>query len=455
MRNIIIVFFAWCLAAQAPSRSLEVKVLTWGGSFSDLLNGLVVDTQGNIYVIGETGGEAEIDFDPSDGEDIRMAGGMFLSKFDSNGNYVWCRTWSGNFINRSQTMVCDDEGNVYIAGQSWDAIDLDPGEDECNFTIPEEERANWVLKISPLGDFIWGKPLDFVITDIDMGQSLLLTGEEHGKIVVACINCEGSTEWELPYDGGVQPPYEVGHDHGLFIRNAESGFFLTGVFDGTEDLNPGESELVFSAQSGYDAFLTRHAQSGETMWGHTWESTYPAGGTKAMVIDADEKVYLAGTVATMTLGFTAFMREVDNQGNIEWEYEWYPASDKLGCFANCLAVDPRGIIYMGGLLLVGSTDFDPCERETIYAAFERSVGYVIGLSCEDHCLIDVFVADSSEGSSIWEIAMGTEGQMIIGGTYAGELQLDSMDEGSEALISNGLNDCFLIIRLGFEKNRHN
>ena len=72
-------------------------VRTWGGHYSDGGRGVAVDLSFNVYVTGYYRYSA--DFHPGPwGEDIHYAMGeddIFLTKFDSFGNYQWADTWVG------------------------------------------------------------------------------------------------------------------------------------------------------------------------------------------------------------------------------------------------------------------------------------------------------------------------------------------------------------------------
>ena len=70
---------------------------TWGGSGNEFNGGVAVDKSGSAYVTGSFPGT--VDFDPGSGVDehgsINGSYDVFLSKFDSAGNFLWAKTWGG------------------------------------------------------------------------------------------------------------------------------------------------------------------------------------------------------------------------------------------------------------------------------------------------------------------------------------------------------------------------
>ena len=68
-----------------------------GGTAYDSGYGIVVDSGGNVYTTGEYDGTA--DFDPGTGTAILTCSGesdIFVSKLDSNGNFVWVKRMGGS-----------------------------------------------------------------------------------------------------------------------------------------------------------------------------------------------------------------------------------------------------------------------------------------------------------------------------------------------------------------------
>ena len=82
--------------ARLDSSGDPVWVKTWDCESRGGGSGLGFDESGNVYVTGNFSGK--VDFDPGPGVDEHKSIGdddLFLSKFDSSGNFIWARTWGG------------------------------------------------------------------------------------------------------------------------------------------------------------------------------------------------------------------------------------------------------------------------------------------------------------------------------------------------------------------------
>jgi hypothetical protein len=77
---------------------------TWGGIDYDEGYGVTVDSSDNVYLIGETF---------SFGAGIND---MILVKYDSAGTQQWNCTWGGSWTEIGQGVTADSLGNVYISG---------------------------------------------------------------------------------------------------------------------------------------------------------------------------------------------------------------------------------------------------------------------------------------------------------------------------------------------------
>ena len=145
----------------------------------------VVDS-GHLFVTGRTWGV--VDFDPSSGEDIHSSNwpAVFLSKFDTTGNYLWARTWGGIFGLWDDTgwgVTTDDLGNAYVAGFFNGSSDFDPGPDSDIHSSNGYIDA-FLSKFSSNGGFLWARTWGGPEVETAYGVAF---GSPQGVYVTGCF----------------------------------------------------------------------------------------------------------------------------------------------------------------------------------------------------------------------------------------------------------------------------
>lgn len=130
-----------------------------GGSGYDQARAISVDTFGNAYTIGSF--NDIVDLDPSTGVANFTSNGsqdLFISKLNSNGDFVWAKSLGGTELDRGYSISIDDASNAYIAGSFIGTADFDPGTGTANLTSNGAQDA-FVLKLNINGDFVWVKAI--------------------------------------------------------------------------------------------------------------------------------------------------------------------------------------------------------------------------------------------------------------------------------------------------------
>jgi len=131
---------------------------TWGGSGIECGHGVAVYSAGNVYVTGEFTSYT-VDFDPGSGVDNHTANGnydVFLSKFDTIGDFQWARTWGGAENDLGDTgydIAVDGSEKVYVTGWFYcGPVDFDPGDGVDDHTSNGLEDA-FLVKFLPDGSW--------------------------------------------------------------------------------------------------------------------------------------------------------------------------------------------------------------------------------------------------------------------------------------------------------------
>ena len=102
---------------------------------------------GNIFVCGLYSGT--VDFDPGTSVDNHSNNGFtdaFVSKFESDGDYLWARTWGAEYYENATGVAVDSTGRIYISGHYMQTVDFDPGP-ENSATAPFGQEDYYLLKL--------------------------------------------------------------------------------------------------------------------------------------------------------------------------------------------------------------------------------------------------------------------------------------------------------------------
>lgn len=305
----------------------HVWTKVWGGSQIDNASAIAIDDSDNIYVAGTF--SVSVDLDPGPGTDIHdcvnYAHDPFLSKFDTDGNYIWGVDWGGEKNDFVYGLGFDLYDNIIITGSFWINADFDPGINEVIHTAAGRNDA-FLLVLDPNGEYIisytWGG-----------------AGED---------KCNG------------------------IIGDSNDNFYVTGDFEYTVDLNPTSGTFNVTSSGSSDIFLTKFNTSGQFVsavkWGGTGQDIASGVG-----IDSSDFLYIAGSFEN-TVDFDPgagvqqrssngdsdiYLSKLNNSLTFLWVRTWGGlGSDR--CFD--VMTLPSGDCYVTGSF-VQSVDFDTSASE--------------------------------------------------------------------------------------------
>ena len=247
---------------------------TWGGEGYDDGPGVAVDGSGNVYVAGMYASQT-INFDPAEGSgglgypahDSGILVDVFLSKFDSNGNFQWVRTWGGQGTDDATgTVVVDGSNNVYVTGRFASV--------NCDFNP------------------------DPVITDTHSSN-----GAGVFDAFLSKFDSNGTFQWAKTWGGS-------GADEatGLAVDGA-GHVYVAGRFYNTVDFDPGSGVDNHTSNGQYDVSLSQFASDGTFQWAKTWGGS--GDDISGVTVDESGNVYAAGEFVG-TVDFDPSSGGVDN-----------------------------------------------------------------------------------------------------------------------------------------------
>ncbi len=188
----------------------------FGSNTGDEGKVITVDLEGNVISAGYF--QITGDFDPGIGKynlSSKGGGDIYIHKLDSNGYFLWARSF-GNSGNETVTHInTDAAGNIYIVGNFKGSIDLDPGPGVSMFNSGTKFHS-FILKLDRAGNFVWAQSIGSAFGD-------------------ACTN-------------------SICIDEDKFI-------YASGYFSQTTDFDPTSStKLVYSNMNSADAFILKWGQ---------------------------------------------------------------------------------------------------------------------------------------------------------------------------------------------------
>jgi hypothetical protein len=349
----------------------------------------------------------DTDFDPGPATDYHSSNGAydaFLSKFNSDGDYQWARTWGGSSYESSGTPRVDGSGNIYVCGGFQSYVDFDPDTGTASHWS-NGGVDSFVSKFNPSGDFQW-------------------------------VRVWGSSGWDTAY--GCE-------------ADDTGNCYVAGRFAGTVDFDPSGGTDYHTATGGDDLFLSKFNSSGDFQWARTWEGNTHWNVGSGLTVDGSGNVYVAGlfdgNVDFDPGGGTdyhasngdddAFMSKFNSSGDFQWALTWGGVNDDVG---NQVAWDSSGYLYIAGYFS-DTVDFDPGTATVQLASNGSSDVFISKFDTSG-----TFVWARSWGGSSYDVGNGVDlygsGAVYVTGGFNGTVDFDpgtDVDQHS----SVGSNDVYL------------
>lgn len=310
---------------------------------------LATDENGNVYVTGSASGK--IDFDPSPDSLIIQDPYQFLAKYDADGNFKWVTTTGGIGFDISYL----NSGHILMTGNYNTASDFDPGTDTLLlegygiFFSKYDTAGNflWVKGISNVAGGNMGYALD-----IDLNGDIIIAGgmsdsadfdPSLGSAILSGSSPNTAYCYLAKYDSFGN--YKWAQIFGTTKSSGNSGvgcfavdvavddngnIFLTGQIRDTVDFDPSSSEANLIGPVFGNIFIAKFDSAGSYKWGQSIGNNgfgYHTG--NALALDKNQNVILTGKfVDTINVGqFT-----IPSSGNGILLAKYSSAGDELWAF---------------------------------------------------------------------------------------------------------------------------
>ncbi|SDF78777.1 Por secretion system C-terminal sorting domain-containing protein [Dyadobacter soli] len=276
----------------------------------------------------------------------------------------------------------------------------------------------------------------------------------------------------LQWAKGIIETTAAGHARVYAIESdANKNVFVTGLFEGTIDLNPGTATANVTSAGLYDSFVVKLDQYGNFIWGKRYGST---GGDTGFGLHIDPSNnlfitgYISGTVDMnpnagvnnlVTSGGSAdgYILKLDNNGNYVWAQRM--GNTGSGEYSFNVKTDPTGNVFVTGYISnLSASTFGPysvtsaglqdgfiakLNASGVYQWVKRIGGpgtdAVFGIDID--AAGNIYIGGPSDGGTTGMAALGKGGYVIklspAGATLWSHLDVDSDYYRSVSLDSQG------------------
>jgi hypothetical protein len=369
-----------------------------GGGSHEHARSIALDASGNIFIAGDYNGL--VDFDPGVGfsfKDVKGASDIFVAKYDSQGNFIWAKTFGGVGIESCRDMSLDAFGNLIITGVYQGTSDFDPNGGVISMTSAGQFDA-FLLKLDVSGNYVWAKSIQSANSNyvnqviIDHIGNINIVGDFQG---IADFDPSNAT-FSMTTIGNKSAFFAKYSPQGQFINatmiggsgfeigkaiavDLQDNIYITGDFRGVVDFDPSGSTHFVTSSGIRDIFVAKYTTQGELVWANKIGGTGDDQAT-AITLDNNNEVFVAGYFnGSMTLSnlktFTSagntdiILARYNSDGLLKYAvcYGGGNGDEAIGLIANN-AGDIYNIGWIQGVSNFGNTTLNSAGDRDIYLA---------------------------------------------------------------------------------------
>lgn len=414
---LIVLFFISLQTNFCQSFDFAAKI---GGNEDDTVRDIVIDTNGDIYIVGQFRDTVDFNFGP--GVANRTSNGLgdvFLLKIDQNHDFLWVNTFGGTGNDNATTVTIDDSGQILVGGYFLNTVDFNPdpsfttnrtsngGEDSfvvkfftngvfngvTTFGGTSRDRLTDV-KVNYNNDyFITGFFRNTVDFDPGAGVTNLTAGSTDGDAYVAHLSQSLGLVWVRQFEVTSSGASDVSRTNAMAI-DLNNNIITAGNFTGTVDFDPGVGIQSLSASDNKAMFISKLDSLGNFVFAKLMDSDDPGTGSgfgvgveriKDLITDSNDNLIAVGrfngtcdfdpgpgtsNLSTPFSGtnskYNSFILKLNSTGDFVWVKQLRTPLSQFTAYndINAVQVDNGDNIYISGPM-DGLTDFDPSSSATL------------------------------------------------------------------------------------------
>ncbi len=458
-------------------------VKSFEGNHWDQGNSINVDQNGNIITTGHF--QYTTDFDPSSTSTynlnaIDVDGDVFISKIDSNGDFIWAKKIGGTRFDGAFSTL-DNYGNIYSTGYFWNTADFDPSTNDVFYTSYYEADI-FVNKLDSDGNYLWSKHfggygndyatsiisdndgniyiaghfLDTLYFFTDSNQPPLISNGVSDTFICK-LDTNGIIQWVRQIGG-------TGYDTIESITcDTSNNIYFAGAFSDTVDFDPSSNDYNLIASElndlDHDAFVCKYDSAGNFIWVKQFESQNNSVG-KGLSIEVDESgnSYIAGEfngvvdfnpnpnqsflLTNDEYYLTPFFCKLNVNGNFVWAKNInvnitdanYPLNLKL---------DSENNIFVLGSFH-GAYDFDPSNSVFALNSPNSYDIFICELDSNGNFIKSQKMGSLNGNDCVNDLFIDNEDNLFITGYYSGLADFDPSPLNEYFIDSNQGLDVFIL-----------
>ncbi len=291
------------------------------GNGNDFETSMVVDTDGNVYVTGQSWSET-------------TKNDFATIKYDTDGNELWVARYDGpaGDNDNCREIALGPNGNVYVTGRScvygynYDAVTVAYDTDGNELWVATYGGngcdGSHAISVDPVSGTIY-------ITGISSSYGFVTN---YDCFTAAYDHVDGSTIWAKRYNDP-----ENGWDSGMDIGvDGIGNVYVTGS----------SNHLA----TNYDYFTLSYDPAGEQRWVETYIGGNGIDYAQRMEVTPSGNVYVTGWSDSPGTGYDYATIAYDTDGNQLWvaRYDDCQSASSYSDFPSGIAVDSFGNIYVTG-----------------------------------------------------------------------------------------------------------
>jgi len=362
-----------------------------GGLSDDLVRGIAIDKDENVYITGNY--NQTCDFDPTASVIVNLTsagiGDVFVAKYDQSGFLIWAKSFGSTGADLGFGIAVDTDGYIYSTGNFAGTVDFDPGAGISNINSGGSSDI-YISKLDKDGNYEWAKSIGGTepdggvgigvdkegnvftggsfqgTVDFDPGTPVSnITSFGNGDICIVKLNSMGLFQWAK----------QIGGENNDYLEHLTldkwGNVFYTANYGNGADFDP--SAATFNLTGSGKIVTSKLNNNGEFVWAKKIGSVGNNERSKAVAADIFGSIYTVGEFggtqdfnpSSSTANLTSagpsdvFISKLDSLGNFSWAINF---GGKFANYGNGIAVSRNGSVHTTGYF-TDTCDFDPSDAK--------------------------------------------------------------------------------------------